>query len=333
MGTLPKTRQSKKVTLPIKKRVVFLVGPTASGKSDVALALAPKINAEIISCDSMYIYKGMDIGTAKPTAEDRKKIPHHLLDVVSPRSQFSVFQYRQLALKAMDSIFKKGKTVLFVGGTGLYVKAILDGISSQPGETSSIREKLWREADENGVQNIYQKLQAVDPLRASQIHPNDTKRIIRALEVFEATKRPLSDWEIETEGLDPNVYSISVYGLLWDREALYRRVEERVDRMMASGFLEEVKRLKRKGFSLTAREAIGYKELIQLLEGKMTLELAIEEIKKRTRHLVKKQMTWFRREARLKWIAVSSNKKFISEVVKTIVVDVKKLEKLEKSKG
>ncbi len=299
--------------------VVFLVGPTASGKSEIALTLARRINAEIISCDSMYIYKGMDIGTAKPSVQDRKTIPHHLIDIVSPRSNFSVHQYRRRAIAAMNVILKKKKNVLFVGGTGLYVKALLDGISQQPGPVLRIRQKLWQEVRQKGAYPLYQKLKRIDPECARRIHPNDAKRIIRALEVWQVSKRKLSDWENDTEGLDASFYTIRLLGLTWPRELLYRRVENRVDTMIHNGWLREVKRLKHKGLSKTARAAIGYRELLEFLAGKRTMDSAVNEIKLRTRHLVKKQMTWFRREERLKWIEIHDKRSFVARATREII--------------
>jgi tRNA dimethylallyltransferase len=301
--------------------IIFLVGPTASGKSKIALNIAKRLHAEIISCDSMQVYRGMNIGTAKPTKAEQRKIPHHLIDLKAPKSEFSVFEYRKRVLKTIEAIKKKGKTPIIVGGSGLYAKAIIDGLAPQPGKVIEIRNSLKQLADKKGGSYLYSKLKEVDPERSKEIHPNDLKRIIRALEVWELSKRPISDWEKETEGLDPESYI--VFGLLWKREELYKRVEKRVDQMISDGWVNEVKKLKRRGLSQTAQMAIGYCELLKHLKGLCGLEEAAQEIKKRTRHLVKKQMTWFRRDPRIDWIKVGG-KDFVTKASKKILQNLKK---------
>ncbi|OGW79834.1 MAG: tRNA (adenosine(37)-N6)-dimethylallyltransferase MiaA [Omnitrophica bacterium RIFCSPLOWO2_12_FULL_44_17] len=283
-------------------QILFIIGPTASGKSEIGLELARRTCAEIISCDSMQIYKGMDIGTAKPSPEEQKEVPHHLIDIISPQESFSVYEYRELALKAIQKIRGKGKLPLFVGGSGLYIRAVVDGLDPLPGRVNEVREKLGKIEKEKGLIALYEKLQQVNPKRAKELHPNDKKRIIRALEIWELSE------ESGMYGKEKRKADFSgqfhMYGVMRDREELYQRVEQRVDEMMASGWLREVECLKKGGFSETAREAIGYKELLEHIAEKKTLEETVAEIKKRTRHLVKKQMTWFRSDKRIKWVPV-----------------------------
>ena len=291
----------------MKKKVLFLVGPTASAKSEVALALAQKLKGEIISCDAMQLYRGMDIGTAKPTFAEKRKVPHHLLDLVSPRSEFSVFKHRQFALETMDQIFKRKKTPIFIGGSGLYIKAIIDGLAPQPGKQTEARKKFEALAKKESVSHLYERLKAMDPKRARAIHPNDKKRIIRALEILEASGKSQADWELETKGLKSLGIQYVLFGLLWDRKKLYDRIERRVDQMIQQGWVREVKHLKRIGFSKTSKSAIGYHELSAHLRGDCSLLEATNAVKKRTRNLAKKQMTWFKRDKRIRWILVSKD--------------------------
>ena len=291
----------------MEKKVLFLVGPTGSGKSEVALALAKKLKGEVISCDAMQVYKDMDIGTAKPTFAEQRKAPHHLINLVSPRSEYSVFQHRQLALKVMKQIFQRNRTPVVVGGSGLYVKALIDGLAPQPGKQLMLRKKLEALASKEEGSSLYSRLKKIDPRRAQTIHPHDKKRIIRALEILETSERSQVDWKSETEGLESIGIQPVIFGLFWDRKKLYERIEKRVDRMFRRGWIVEVKHLKRVGFSKTAKAAIGYHELLEYLQGNYALTKAIDEIKKRTRNLAKRQMTWFRADKRIYWISVSGD--------------------------
>lgn len=318
----------------VLKPVIFLVGPTASGKSKLALALAKKIKGEIISCDSMQVYRGMDIGTAKPTRRERKEIPHHVIDQISPRREFSVFQHRKLVLRALDRIRKGGRMPILVGGSGLYVKAVLEGLTPQLGRATGLRRQLAELAQDRGVKHLYSMLRKMDPRRARAIHPNDKRRIIRALEILKGGNHGScrgAGHEIpaprsgnlrrtnlsEREGLEELGFRPIIFGLERDRKELYARVERRVDQMLERGWLKEVKRLKRRGLSKTARAAIGYEELLDCLDGKLELNEAGEEIKKRTRHLVKKQLTWFRRTPDVQWIR-ASGEGFVRSAMRTI---------------
>ena len=299
-------------------RTIFLVGPTGSGKSKLALALAKKIKGEIISCDSMQVYRGMNIGTAKPAIHEQRMVPHHLIDLISPRSECSVFKHHRFALKAIDQIMKKGRVPIVVGGSGLYVKAMIDGLASQPGAQTKIRQELQVRAKRDGLEGLYSSLQRLDPKRAEVIHPNDKRRIIRALEIWQSSNRSQADWERETMGLNMQGIQWVIFGLARDRAELYRRIEKRVDQMFQKGWIKEVKRLKRVGLSRTARAAIGYREILDYLQGKCALSDAQAAIKKRTRHLAKKQMTWFRRDKRIRWIAVTGDR-FVSRACSAIL--------------
>jgi len=307
------------------KRVLFLVGPTGSGKSKLALALAQKINGEIVSCDSMQVYRAMDIGTAKPTTKEQKLVPHHLIDLISPRTECSVFKHRQLTLKAMDQILARGRTPVIVGGSGLYFKALVDGLTPQPGKQAKIREKLEKLAKLKGVKYLYSQLKKIDQKRAHVLHPNDKRRIIRALEILESPEHVQSDSGQGTESLSSKGIEFSIFGLLRERKELYDRIKRRVDQMFQAGWIDEVKRIKRVGLSKTAKAAIGYQEILEHLEGKRTLEEAKTEIKKRTRHLAKKQMTWFRKDQRIKWILVKGDRYqlAINQIIKAIPSPIK----------
>ncbi|MDD5084550.1 MAG: tRNA (adenosine(37)-N6)-dimethylallyltransferase MiaA, partial [Candidatus Omnitrophica bacterium] len=290
------------------KKILFLVGPTASGKTEISVKLARRLGAEIISADSMQVYRGMDIGTDKPSSTERRIVPHHMINILSTSENFSVFDFRRRSLDAILKIEKKRRLPLVVGGSGLYIKAILDGLSEQPGASSRLRGRLRRLAAEKGLGFLYSRLEKLDPGAACRINSNDERRIIRALEVYELSKRPLTEWERRTSPLEELGYEARVYGLLWDRPALYKRVEERVEKMFDAGLVKEARRLFKKRLSQTARQAVGYKELFGYFRGEKTLEEAKEEIVKDTRHLVKKQMTWFRKDNRIRWIEMNGTK-------------------------
>ncbi len=292
----------------MNQTALFIVGPTGSGKSELALALARKIKGEIVSCDAMQVYLGMDIGTAKPERKIRTLISHHLIDLITPRSEYSVFEFRNLALEAMNEIFSRSRVPIFVGGSGLYLKALIDGLAPQPGRHLLFRRKLEQLAQKKGLMVLYARLKKIDPKRARRIHPHDRRRIIRALEIFEFSKRTPSEWNSETKGLEEQGIRFLMFGILRDREELYERIEQRVDRMFEAGWIEEVKRLKSKGLSQTARAAIGYFEILEYLQGKLDLNEVKGQIKKRTRHLAKKQIIWFRKDPRIHWISVSGER-------------------------
>jgi tRNA dimethylallyltransferase len=287
------------------KRIVFLVGPTAAGKSEVAVELAKRLGAEIISCDSMQVYKGMDIITSRPRELLRKKIKHHLLDFISPSEEYNVSRYRKEAVRKIKALVKKGKTPLFVGGTGLYMSVLIDGLFRGGAGNKNIRKRLYKEVQRLGGGYLYKRLKKVDPAAAAKIHPHDCRRIIRALEVFQTTGRPISCLQRERKGLGGK-YEIKAFCLNLERDKLYRRIEERVDKMFDNGLLAEVKRLIRLKLSKTASCAIGIKELRGYFEGAYGLEEAMELIKRNTRQYARRQLTWFRKDRRLDWVEVGA---------------------------
>jgi tRNA dimethylallyltransferase len=287
-------------------RIIFLVGPTASGKTRVAVELAKKINAEIISCDSMQIYKGMDIITSKPLVLLRKKIKHHFIGILPPEKEYNVSRYRQQALRKIKEVIKRGKVPLFCGGTGLYVSILVDGIFKVKAQSPALRKKLYQELEKQGKDYLYKKLKRLDRQAAQKIHPNDIKRIIRALEVFEATGKPISGLQKEREGLSKD-YAVKIFCLNMDRGALYKRIDSRVDKMFRAGLLREVRRLLKKKLSKTSRYAIGINELKGFIEGKYSLEEAKRLIKRNTRHYAKRQLTWFRKDKRIQWVNIQDN--------------------------
>jgi len=288
-------------------KVMVIAGPTASGKTDLAVELALMIDGEIISADSMQIYRGMDIGTAKPTLEERRGIPHHLIDIVDPDEEYSVAQFKEDALACISDIVKRGKTPIVAGGTGLYINSLIYNITfSETVSDWEYREKLKKLAEEQGPLVLYEYLKKVDPKSAEMIHPNNVKRVIRALEVYETTGIPISEHK-EASRNDPPLYRFLVYGLQIERKKLYQRIDQRVDIMMEKGLYDEVKGLLDRGYSpdLVSLQGIGYKEIIDAIKGKCSLSEATDIIKKNTRHLAKRQITWFKKTEGLMWIEYS----------------------------
>jgi len=286
--------------------VVAVVGPTATGKTDVGILLADALGAEIISADCMAVYRGMDIGTAKPTPEQQRRVRFHLIDVCNPDEPFSVARFQQMALEAIRQIRQRGALPLVVGGTGLYVKALLDGFHIPPAAANeALRRQLWQEVKRSGSAALHARLQAVDPQSASRIHPNDAVRIIRALEVYHVTGRPISEWQRRQP--PPEVGKARRFGLTMPRELLYRRINERVERMIAQGWLEEVRRLLESGYdpNLPAMRSLGYAELVQVVQGKLQLQEAVALIQRETRRFAKRQLTWFRADKQIEWVDAS----------------------------
>ena len=282
----------------MKPRIIFLVGPTAAGKTALAIRMARKLNAEIISCDSMQIYKGMGILSSQPSRSDLKKIPHHLLGQVSPDKEFNVSKYRSLVLKKIREILDRGKLPLFVGGSGLYMSVVIDGIFKLKAENKKIRKKLFLQAARLGNFKFHEKLRKIDPQSASKIHPNDTRRIVRALEVFEVSGKPISELQATRIGLK-NKYDISILGLDIPRAELDQKINKRVDKMFRQGLVKEVKKLLKLKLSRTSRYAIGINEVRGYLGGLYSLKEAKELIKKNTRKYARRQITWFRKDKRI----------------------------------
>jgi len=283
----------------------FLTGPTASGKTRLGVALARRIGAEIISLDSMALYRGMDIGTAKPTPEDRGGVPHHLIDVISPHEAFSLAQYLQAAHHAADEIRARRREVLFVGGTPLYLKGLLRGVFEGPEADGTLRRRLRAEADEHGPEQLHRRLSEVDPAAGERLHPNDLRRVIRALEVFEKTGKPISQWQRQFDVGRP-AEACRVFVLDWPREVLYARINARVQAMFAAGLVEEVRGLLARDAPLgkTARQAVGYREVLEYLDGRRDLDETIRLIQQNTRRFAKRQGTWFRSLSECRFITV-----------------------------
>jgi len=286
----------------------FLTGQTASGKSAVGVELAARIGAEIVSMDSMALYRAMDIGTAKPNSAERQRVPHHLIDVLEPDQEYSLAQYLDAAEECVRQIRSRGREVLFVGGTPLYLKGLLRGIFRGPPADWELRRQLEEEARQNEPGFLHRRLAEVDPQAARRIHPNDTRRLVRAMEVFLKTGQPISSLQQQFEiGSPPE--ACRVFVLDWPREELLIRIERRVDRMFAGGLVEEVRGLlARPGpLSQTARQALGYREVIEHLEGRRDLAQTIEEVKTHTRQFSKRQGTWFRSLSECRFVSVDAN--------------------------
>lgn len=273
----------------------FLTGATASGKTRVSLALAQRLNAEIISLDSMAIYRGMDIGTAKPSTEQRALVPHHLLDIVDPIEPFSVSQYREAALAKIAEIRSRGREVLFVGGTALYLKALLRGMFEGPPADWNFRKEVEAEVAEMGAEFLHQRLQMTDPVAAHNLHPNDHRRIIRALEVYKTTGKPISHWQMEFDQ-GHQAAECRVFTLRHPRPVLHTRIEARVEQMFRDGLIDEVRQLLDRWQELgkTAAQAVGYQEAIAHLQAGVELEETYERTRVRTRRFARHQETWFR---------------------------------------
>lgn len=285
-----------------KTKILVVVGPTATGKSDLALRLAREVGAEIISADSMQVYRGMDIGTAKPTLEQRAGIPHHLIDVAEPDRLFSAADFADAANEAIRAIAGRNGRVIVVGGTGLYIRALLKGLVDSPSGAGDVRKALQEEAAQSGNKAMLERLRLVDPELAERMHPNNLVRIIRALEVHRLTGIPLSRHQQE-HAFNGRRYDALQIGISIDRRELYARIEARVDRMLAEGLLEEVQGLLAQGYDrqLKAMRAIGYKEAAAYLAGECSLEEAVQLMKRDTRRYAKRQLTWFNADPDILW--------------------------------
>lgn len=285
----------------------ILTGPTASGKTDIAVQIAEKTKAEIISADSMLVYRSMDIGTEKPSPGIRDRIPHYLIDIVDPWEEYSVGQYVKDFDTVAQKLSRRGGSFIVVGGTALYLKAIIHGLFEGPSADWEYRNYLRSIIVEKGPMYLHKMLASVDPGIAAKLHPNDEKRIIRALEVFRTTGQSISSLQTQFGHKNPK-YNCTIVAVEYDRDVLYSRIEKRVDRMFARGLVDEVRALldNPSGLGKQASQALGYKEVIDFLHDKYTLSEVIEEIKKRTRRFAKRQMTWFRSFLNIHWIHASA---------------------------
>ena len=282
--------------------IICIAGPTASGKTALAVELAKEYNGEVVSCDSMYVYRRMNIGTAKPTAEEMEGIPHHMIDVAEPDEDFSVSRYCSMAGPVVDDILARGKTAIIAGGTGLYMDSLIKGNDFAPFPSTGVRQRLEKETDEIGMDAMMERLRAIDPEAAARIH--DRKRMIRALEVFYETGETITAHNLRTQAIPPK------YTPLWlgldcaDRAELYRRIDLRVDIMLQQGLIDEIQNLLASGIpaKCTAMQAIGYKEFVAALEGQISIGEAAESVKQASRHYAKRQLTWFKRNKNIHWL-------------------------------
>jgi tRNA dimethylallyltransferase len=282
---------------------VVLCGPTASGKTALALTLAERFCLEVVSADSRQVYRGMDIGTAKATAAERSRVPHHLLDVVTPDQNFSVADYLTLAREAIAGIDGRQRLPVVVGGTGLYLRALTDGLLDAPGADRHLRQRLLAEEAGTAPGTLYRRLQQVDPVQARQIHPGNLVRLVRALEVWELTGRPLSELQA-AHGFSERPYRVLKLGLTFPRDDLLRRIDQRVDAMLGAGLVGEVTALLAGGYrpSLKAMQTIGYREVIEHLAGQWSRDELRAQIIRNTRRYAKRQLTWFRRDNSIIWV-------------------------------
>lgn len=305
--------------------IICIAGPTASGKTALAVELAKLLNGEVISCDSMQVYKRMDIGTAKPTEEEMQGIPHHMIDVAEPDEDFSVSRYCCMAAPIVDDIVARGKTAIIAGGTGLYMDSLIRGNAFAPFPATGVRERLEAQADSEGMEFLLNWLRSIDPEAAARLHLSDRKRIIRALEVYLETGQTITEHNRKTQQIPPK------YTPLWlgldfaDRAELYRRIDRRVDLMLEMGLISEIQGLLASGIPprCTAMQAIGYKEFVNALNGEETIAQAAEEVKKSSRHYAKRQLTWFRRNPKLHWLKRQTGQKNeeILSIARQIIYD------------
>ena len=288
----------------MKKPLIVLTGPTAVGKTSLSISLAKAVNGEIISADSMQVYKGMDIGSAKIRKEEMQGVTHYLVDILEPEEEFHIVKFQELAKAALEEIYAKGKIPILVGGTGFYIQAVTRDIDfTQAEQETSYREELEQFAKEKGAEYLHEKLREVDSKSAENIHANNVKRVIRALEFYHQNGTPISEHN-EEQKQQPSPYNLAYFVLTAPREILYERIDRRVDQMMEEGLLEEVKSLRERGChrGMVSMQGLGYKEILAYLEGEYPLEEAVRILKRDTRHFAKRQLTWFRREQDVIWV-------------------------------
>lgn len=288
----------------MKQPLIVLTGPTAVGKTSLSISLAKTVNGEIISADSMQVYKKMDIGSAKIRSEEMQGIPHYLVDVLEPEEEFHIVKFQQMAKKAMEDIYSRGKIPILVGGTGFYIQAVTKDIDfTEAQQENDYRKELEALAEEKGGEHLHEMLRKVDPVSADAIHAHNVKRVIRALEFYHQNGSPISAHN-EEQKQHESPYNLAYFVLNMPRELLYERIDLRVDQMMKEGLLEEVSRLKEEGChrGMVSMQGLGYKEILAYLDGEYPLEEAVRVLKRDTRHFAKRQLTWFRREQELTWV-------------------------------
>ena len=301
----------------MKPKLVIVLGATAVGKSDVVLELASEISAEIINADAQQVYRQMDIGTAKPSPAEREKVRHHLIDIVDPDGEFNVAMFRHLATASANDVRSRDKATIVCGGTGLYIKALTKGLFVGPAQDTGIRKTLTLEAHGYGLRALYERLERVDPSATSWIHPHDRQRIIRALEVYELTGKPMSEWQKE-HGFSEAPFDTLKIGLCRERMELYSLIDRRCDRMIEEGLVDEVKGLLEKGYSLDINplQSVGYKHAGWVLREQMSLADAVLLMKRDTRRLAKRQLTWFRSDKEIRWFHPQAERERIKVVVR-----------------
>ena len=299
--------------------IICVAGPTASGKTALAVELAKLTGGEVVSCDSMQIYKRMDIGTAKPTLDEMQSIPHHMIDVAEPDEDFSVSRYCQMATPIVDDILARGKTVIIAGGTGLYMDSLIKGNSFAPFPSTGVRQRLEQQADREGMESMLIWLQSVDPEAASKLHLADRKRVIRALEVYLETGETITEHNRRTQAIPPRYDPLWIGLDFMERSELYRRIDLRVELMLKAGLVEEIRNLLASGIpaKCTAMQAIGYKEFVAALEGNGTIEEAAAQVQQSSRHYAKRQLTWFRRNPKMNWL-IRSGSDGTQEILQTV---------------
>lgn len=302
--------------------LVVLVGPTAVGKSRIAIEVAQALGTEILTADSTQVYRGMNVGTDTPSEEDRQRVPHRLIDLVEPDEPFNAGEFLRLALREISRLYEKGLLPLVVGGTGLYVRALLHGLWAGPPSDRTLRRKLEEEARARGGESMYQELGRVDPATARRVHPRDTVKVLRALEVYRQTGVPLSKAHEEHRERRPRFRAL-VLGLTMERSVLYQRIEQRVDAELARGLVDETRTLLAKGYprTLVSMKSLGYRQMAGYLEGEYSFDEAVRRLKRDTRHFAKRQMTWFRKEPGLTWVEVHPDEsvRSVSQRVVTLI--------------
>lgn len=292
----------------MERIVLVIVGPTCSGKTHLSLKLAQSIPGEIISADSRQIYKYLDIGTAKQSSQELEKVKHHLINILDPSDKYNASVFEKDAERIIDTLIKKSKIPIVVGGSGLYIQALIDGIFNTAEKDEEYRKELHQKRNELGNKFLHEELKKVDPQSADKMLPQNWKRVMRALEVFHLTSEPI--WKHHkkqsAKGAKERKFNFKQFGLNWDRELLYKNIDKRVDEMIAKGFVDEVKNILNKGYdrNLNSLNTVGYKEIIEHLEGNLTLERTVDLIKRNTRHYAKRQLTWFRKDKRIQWFDI-----------------------------
>lgn len=288
--------------MPSLPHILAIVGPTGSGKTPLSLLIAERLGGEIVSADSRQIYKFLDIGTAKPSREDLARIKHHFVGILDPKQNFSAGEFGKIARQTISDLLTKKKLPILVGGSGLYVKAVVDGFFDGPGKDPELRAKLEDRLEREGKEGFYRILREVDPVSAAAMDPSKPRRVLRALEVFYLTGKPISQWHQEQQSESP--FAVHQYALEWGRKELYGMIDDRVDEMIINGLIEEVKNLAKRGYGreLNALNTVGYTEVFDYLDGKFSLDQAIDLIKRDTRRFAKRQLTWFRADKRVKWL-------------------------------